>query len=136
MVNPKFIRFVSGEIDEDSHVSAGLFTAAHDLLEEPALPDDEYFALRDVMDWFNQHLKGPFRYRLRAAWRAERAICWFKPTAQEHLSRAWEMTEILERNDVFIRTIKVERPGYILYEDEAQILAEPFADIRRVLQAR
>lgn len=129
-----FIRFVSGEIDDDSLVSAGLFTAAFDLLYDPRLPDDEYYPLRELMDWFNEHLKGPYNYRLRAASRAPRAICWFKPTAREHLSRAWEMAWILERNDVFIRTIKTERTGYVLYEDEAQILAEPFADIRRLLR--
>jgi hypothetical protein len=128
-----FIRFISGEIDEDSLVSAGIFSAAFELLYDPTFPDDEYFALRDVMDWFNAHLKGPFQYQLKAAWRAPRAICWFKPTAHEYLSRAWEMAAILERNDIFIRTIKVQRPGYVLYEDEAQILAQPFADIRRIL---
>ena len=128
-----FIRFVSGEIDEDSLVSVGLFTAACDLVYDPALPDDEYYPLRELMDWFNQHLKGPYDYRLRTPRRARRAICWFKPTAREHLSRAWQMAWILERNDVFIRTIKVERTGYVLYEDDAQILAEPFADIRRLL---
>ena len=128
-----FIRFVSGEIDEDSLVSVGLFIAAGDLLYDPLLPDDEYYPLRELMDWFNEHLKGPYDYRLRARWRARRAICWFKPTAREHLSRAWAMAAILERNDVFIRTIKVERTGYVLYEDEAQVLAEPFADIRRLL---
>ena len=133
MVNVMFIRFVSGEIDEDSHVSVGLFTAVFHLMDDPVLPDDDYYVLRELMDWFNVRLKGPFHYRLKAAWRAERAICWFKPTAHEHLSRAWDMAAILERNDVFIRTIKVKRTGYILYEDEAQILAEPFADIRRVL---
>lgn len=128
-----FIRFVSGEIDEDSLVSAGLFSVAGDLLYDPLLPDDEYFPLRELMDWFNEHLKGPYEYRLRTPSRARRAICWFKPTAHEHLSRAWQMAAILERNDVFIRTIKVERTGYVLYEDEAQILAQPFADIRRLL---
>ena len=128
-----FIRFVSGEVDEESHVSVGLFTAAFDLLHEPDLRDEEYYALRHLLDWFNLHLKGPVYYRLKAAWRKPRAICWFKPTAHEHLSRAWEMAAILERNDVFIRTIKVQRPGYVLYEDEAQIFAEPFADIRSVL---
>jgi hypothetical protein len=128
-----FIRFVSGEIDEDSLVSAGLFTAALDLLYDPLFPYDEYLALRQVMDWFNEHLNGPFHNRLKTAWRARRAICWFKPTAHEHLSRAWEMATILERNDVFIWTIKAQRTGYVLYEDEAQILAEPFADIRKVL---
>jgi len=132
--NIMFIRFVTGEVDGDSHVSTGLFTAAFELMyETDDFSDAEYFILRGLMDWFNVNLKGPFGSRLRAAGRAGRAICWFKPTAHEHLSRAWEMVSILERNDVVVRTIKVERPGYVLYEDEAQILAEPFADIRRVL---
>ena len=133
MAEVMFIRFVSGNVDEDSHVSAGLFTAVFDLMDDPLLRDEEYFVLRELMDWFDAYLKGPFHYRLRPASRAQRAICWFKPTAHDHLSRAWEMATILERNDVFVRMIKVERTGYILYEDEAQILAEPFADIRRVL---
>lgn len=128
-----FIRFVSGGIDEDSQVSAGLFIAAFDLLYDPLLPYDDYWVLRDLIDWFDKHLKEPFHYRLKAARRAQRAICWFKPAAHEYLARAWEAAAILERNDVFIRTIKVQRTGYVLYEDEAQILAEPFADIRRVL---
>lgn len=132
-MNVMFIRFVSGAIDETSHVAAGLFTAAFDLLYDPLLPYDEYWALRELIDWFNEHLKGPFHYRLKAASRAPRAICWFKPTAHEHLARAWEVATILDRNDVFVRTIKVQRTGYVLYEDEAQVLAEPFADIRRVL---
>lgn len=131
-----FIRFVSGEIDEDSLVSAGLFTAASDLLDDQVLPEYEYLPLRELMDWFNEHLKDPFEYRLRTPSRARRAICWFKPTAREHLSRAWAMAAILERNDVFIRTIKVERAGRILYEDEAQVLAEPSINTRRLLERR
>ena len=134
MVNLMFIRLVSGEIDVDSHVSAGLFCAAFNLLDESVLTDDDYAALADLMGWFRIHLKGPFEYRLRSPWRARRAICWFKPTAYAHLARAWEMATILERNNVPIRMIKARNVGYILYEDEAQIFAEPFADVRRVLR--
>ena len=128
-----FIRFVSAEIDEDSLVSVGLFTAALELLYDPVLPDYDYYPLRELMDWFNEHLKDPFEYGMRTPWRAPRAICWFKPSAHGHLARAWQMAGILERNDVFIRTIKIERAGRVFYEDEAQIVAEPFADIRRLL---
>jgi hypothetical protein len=129
-----FIRFACGEIDSDSHVSAGLFCAAFNLLDEMDVVEDEYAALADLMGWFRVNLRGPFEYRLRSAWRARRAISWFKPTARAHLSRAWDMTTILERNNVPIRMIKARSAGYILYEDEAQIFAEPFADIRRVLR--
>jgi hypothetical protein len=136
MVNRMFMRFISGEIHEDSLVSAGLFIAASDLLDDPLLPEYEHFQLRQLMDWFDEHLEDPYEYRLRAAWRARRAICWFKPTAREHLSRAWQMAAILERNNVFIRMIKRESVGRIFYEDEAQILAEPSVNIRRFLERR
>jgi hypothetical protein len=129
-----FIRFVSGEIDTDSHVSAGLFCAAFNLLDEMHVIEDDFAALADLMRWFRVNLNGPFEYRLRLPWRARRAICWFKPTAHAHLSRAWELATILERNNVPIRMIKSRKTGYILYEDEAQVLAEPFADIRQVLR--
>jgi hypothetical protein len=128
-----FIRFVSGEINEDSPVSTGLFHAALDLLDDPALPDYERLPLSELMDWFEEHLEDPFKYRLRPPARARRAICWFKPHAHEHLSRAWEIVAILERNDVLSWTIKIARAGRIFYEDEAQILAEPSVAIRRLL---
>jgi len=38
MVKLMFIRFVSSEIDEDSHVEAGLFCAASELLHTDSLP--------------------------------------------------------------------------------------------------
>lgn len=128
-----FIRFVSGEIDEDSHVSAGLFCAAFKLLDDIVLSDHEYAAVADLMDWFRMNLRGPFEYRLRSRWRAPRSICWFRCTAQEHLARARELATILEDRDVFIWTIRCHRTGYILYEDEVQVLAQPFADMKFLL---
>ncbi len=40
------------------------------------------------------------------------------------------MVTILEGNDVYIRTIKSEKIGYRLYEDDAQVLAQPFSDMK------
>jgi len=94
------------------------------------LSDPEYAAVADLMSWFRGNLSGPFEYRLRARWRAPRSICWFRCTAHEHLARARELATILEDRDVFIRTIKCYKTGYVLYEDEVQVLAQPFADMR------
>ena len=55
-----FMRFVSSEIDEHSHVSVGLFCAAFTLLEEMVLSEHEYSAVRELMGWFNVNLRGPF----------------------------------------------------------------------------
>lgn len=96
MVNLMFIRFVCGEVDEDSHVSAGLFCAAFDLIKYEKLSDHDYGELADLMRWFHLNLNGPFEHRLRKPRRARRAICWFKSDAYEHVKHAWQMMNVLE----------------------------------------
>ena len=96
------------EIDERSHVTAGLFCAASQLRWSESLPDYEFDALTELKDWFNVHMDSPFDHLPRDR-QYERAICWFKPTAREHLERAWELVAILERNDVLIWTVKSPR---------------------------
>lgn len=128
-----FLRFISAEVDEDSGVSMGLFCATEKLLDDVALHEYEYEALLDCIDWFTRHLRDPFRYRLEPERLAYQSICWFRSTAHEHLSRAWEMVALLEERDILMRMIKTEVPGYILYEDNAQVLAYPYADLRRLL---
>jgi len=124
-----FIRFISGEIDERSHLAAGLFCAASDLRWSEHLPDYEFDALTELKDWFNVHLESPFDHLPRNG-RYDSAICWFKPTAREHIAHAWELVTILERNDVLIWTIKSPRTGYVQYEDDAQVFARPYDDVR------
>lgn len=128
-----FIRFISGETDPCSHVAAGLFCAASQLQRSEGLPDYEFDALTDLKDWFNNHLESPFDYLPRHA-RYDRAICWFKPTAREHLERAWELAAILERNNVLIWTIKAVRAGYVEYEDEVQVFARPYDEVRLLIK--
>jgi hypothetical protein len=71
-----FIRFVGAEIDERSHVAAGLFCAASQLRWSESLPDYEFDALSELKDWFNVHLASPFD-RLPRDRRYEQAVCWF-----------------------------------------------------------
>ena len=130
-----FIRFVCGEIDSDSQVPAGIFCAAYDLLWSGEVSYYDYYALMELREWFNEHLNSPFHY-LRHHKRYDRAICWFKPTAHEHLARAWELAGILERNDRLIWTIKAPRTGYVHYEDDVQVFARPYDDVRLLLERR
>ena len=128
-----FIRFISGEIDEYSHHPAGLFNAALDLLWSDELPPYEFKALNDVKEWFDRHLASPFDC-LEYNTRYDPAICWFKSTAHGHLARAWEMVEILKRNDIMIWTIRSPRVGYIHYEDNVQVFAHPYRDLKAILK--
>ena len=128
-----FIRFFSGEVDEHSHVAAGLFCAATNLHWSDELPDYELDALADLAAWFNDHMETPFDYLPRNR-RYDPAVCWFKSAAREHLARAWELVTILERNGVFIWAVKSEKTGYVHYEDEVQVFARPYPDVRLLLK--
>ena len=128
-----FIRFVSSDIHERSLKSAGLFCAAAKLRWSDGLPAYELEALKEIVDWFNLHLADPSDYLPRGKSYDDRAISWFKANAREHLARAWELIEILERNDILIWTIKSRRTGYVYYEDEAQVFARPYDDPRLVI---
>jgi hypothetical protein len=125
-----FLRFVTAEIHRNSGVEAGVFVAAYDLYYGDRLPAYEAQRLRDILDWFNLYLKEPRRFsRSTRRSRPGCAVCWFRPTAREHLARAHEMAAILEENGLFIRRIKAPKVGYVVYEDEHQVVAEPVADM-------
>jgi|SRR3954469_1340473 hypothetical protein len=125
-----FIRFVSGEIDSDSHVETGLFYAAYKLKYEYDLPEYELDWLQELLDWFNNNLNSPLEFRLRKGWRSHRAICWFKSSAFEYVAKARDMAVLLENNGIYIRTIRSAKIGYMLYEDDAQVFAQPFTDMK------
>ena len=119
----EYIRFVIGRKDEDSHVEQGIFQAAALALEWHNITGSDADELNDLRAWFSENLERPTSFgrdKLRLG------ICWFKTDASEHISRIWEMVNILERNGVYIKKITTDRPGYVIYEDEWQLVAEPF----------
>jgi len=128
-----FIRFASCELDPDARVPVGLFHALDQLYWSDEVPRYELDALREIENWFDENLATLPDYLTEHWWSAE-AVCWFKSNATKHLSRAWEMVEILERNDVLVWQIKGRDVGDIYYEDEAQVFARPTRAVRRLLR--
>jgi len=47
----------------------------------------------------------------------------------QHIGRIYEMVCILEQHGIYVQVLKADRPGYIVYQDEHQVVAEPFADL-------
>jgi hypothetical protein len=128
-----YLRFVVPKIDEDSERMVGVFHALWDLRCRGALcphEEEEHDCLRW---WFNQYLEMPTRFTaakppyVRKKWRA---ICWFKDSAHSHIAQMWGMVAILEEHGVLVRMLKEERVGYVVYEDEYQVVAQPFAETR------
>jgi hypothetical protein len=119
----EYIRFVVGHKDEDSHVERGIFHAAGQALEWGDITGSDADELNELRAWFSEDLEKPTSFgrdTLRLG------ICWFKTGATAHISRIWEMANILERNGAYVKKIRTDKPGYVIYEDEWQLVAEPF----------
>jgi hypothetical protein len=126
-----YIRFVAGDLDSDSLREVGILQVAYRLRDDPKLYDYEAALLAEHLEWFEHHLKTPSRFTAAKPpyYRKEnRAISWFKETAAEHLARAREIVRLLEGHGISVRMIKTDRPGYVVYEDDHQVVAQPFAD--------
>ncbi len=126
----RYLRFVVRQKDRDSGVRQGLFQTAIALKRNGTLSMSEASRLHDLGRWFDEHLPRPKRFTRtkNASHKRTRGIAWFKDVAHEHLRRAREMISILETQGVVVEVIETQRPGYVVYEDEFQIVAEPFAD--------
>jgi hypothetical protein len=125
----RFIRFATSEIDPDSQEGAGIFCAAYSLLDSHSLASEFESQLQQALQWFRRNLDVPWRFsRSSRPHRARRAIGWFKPTAADHLATAREIVAVLECHGIATTRLEIQQPGYVVYEDEYQVAAIPFAD--------
>ena len=122
---PAYIRFVVGRKDENSHVEQGIFQAVAWVMEWQEITGSEADELNELRSWFAENLKRPTSFGRD---KLPLGICWFKSSSTEHISRIWEMVNILERNGIFVKKIRTDRPGYVIYEDELQLVAEPYRE--------
>ncbi len=128
-----YLRFVVADIDEDSGREVGVFHAVRNLRDEEKLHAHEEAQHDSIVRWFDEHLEKPTRFTASKPpfyRKKSKAISWFKDTAHEHLARVRELVVILEHHGISVEMLKANRVGYIVYEDEFQIVAQPFADVR------
>jgi hypothetical protein len=118
----EYVRFVIGRKDEDSQVEQGIFQAAALALEWRDITGSDADALNELRAWFSENLEKPTSFG-RDSLRL--GICWFKTGATEQIARIWEMVGILERHGIYVKKIRTDKPGYVIYEDKWQLVAEP-----------
>ncbi|MGD8858988.1 MAG: hypothetical protein PVI30_03195 [Myxococcales bacterium] len=126
----RYLRFVVERHDDESGFRQGFVQAAAELQSRGDIPQREVDRLEHIFGWFKQNLVVPTRFgrKRNAAHKNSRGLSWFKDTAKEHIGRAREIAEILEAYGCPVRMIVTDRPGYIVYEDEHQVVAEPFSE--------
>src|SRR5215468_5606106 len=127
-----YLRFVVADIDEDSDRMLGVFQAVWNLRDQGRLHPDEEEQHDSIRQWFNENLEKPTRFNASKApfcRKKNRAISWFWDSAREHVAKIRGLVAILENHGVAVRMLKSDRVGYIVHEDEHQVVAEPFADM-------
>ncbi|MBL8549299.1 MAG: hypothetical protein JNJ73_04895 [Hyphomonadaceae bacterium] len=125
------IRFVVQRRDFGSGVRTGIFQAVNFMT-----PDDAARSgAEDLAAWFDANLRAPFRdpdQQANPDWRIEperKAISWIKASAIEHVSKLHQLKNVLEEAGWVVEEIRTDRtPGSVVYEDEHQVVAAPYAD--------
>jgi hypothetical protein len=127
-----FIRFVSATRDPDSGVETGLFELAYALLDADGVDLAHRKALRDGLAWFEKNLPTPHRFnrsKTKGYYRRNtKGIAWFRDSATECITRMHGLKRLLEANGFLVSMVREIQVGYIVYEDDLQVIAEPFSE--------
>jgi hypothetical protein len=123
-----YLRFVLEETDQRTGNAKGLFTAAYSALRSGELYGYEEKEIKEAMEWLERHLPVPdkFSKNRNASHKNTHGISWFKPKATETLKQIRRIVAVLEEHGTKVKVLKTTRPGYVVYEDRFQIVAEPF----------
>lgn len=126
-----YVRFVVDEMDDVSEKRKGIVQAIYEKLEEDAFEAEIETRVRELIAWMDKNLKEPYRFsraKNNQYGYAGRGLSWFKDTAWRHIEVFREFSTLLDLYGVPSRMITTQRAGYIVYEDDHQVVAEPFAD--------
>jgi hypothetical protein len=128
-----YLRFVTARRTDHGGDQEGFFQASYAVWRDPETPEFASKEIRKLLDWFDANLEKPVRLSRSRHKRgkdsgARTALSWFTPEADEQIAKAYEMAAILGEYGYPISVLKTERPGFVVFQDRWQIVAEPFAD--------
>jgi hypothetical protein len=127
-----YIRFEVPGSGQTEGVTNGIFKAAFELRDAPETPQWKSERIEALMDWFRKNLRRPDRFtssKSKGAYRRNaRGMSWFKDNAHDHLNRIREVQQLLADDGIVVLVRTTDRPGYIVYEDDFQVVAEPFRE--------
>ncbi len=124
------LRFVLSRSHPDTGVEEGIFRAAYDLRDAPNTHPPDRAILEDLLSWFGANLAKPHRFnssKSKGYYRRRTAgVSWLKSTASKHVRKMRTLGAILDRYGFQVSEVRTDRPGYVVFEDEHQVIAEPF----------
>ena len=133
-MSTNFVRFVLTTRHHESGVEEGLFRTAYRLRDSSRVEEEDRRTLAELLRWFGDNLATPDRLNRSKSKgfyrRTTRGIAWFKDSATDCLERMHQIKTTLEKYGHPVTMLTEKRIGYVVYEDELQVVAEPFSDTR------
>lgn len=123
-----FLRFIGTEIDLRTGQPSGLMTLAYELRDSVKINLADAAQLQAHLAWIQQTIPIPTRFaRRRNGYHKEaHGLSWVKADSGEFVRHLHAIADILARCDISVDVVRTARPGYIVYEDDWQVVAEPF----------
>ena len=89
----------------------------------------------ETYQWFRENLDVPHRFARSIRPLAKKvALGWFKASASLHIQNMRLLSHILHDHGVNVDVVRSDRTGYLVYEDEHQVVAEPFSNTSITVQ--
>jgi hypothetical protein len=127
-----FVRFVVQQRLPNMPARQGIFSPAYALLRQTEAFAGAHGLISEHLDWFDKRLLVPEKFnrsKSKGAYRRNpKGLSWFYDNGNEAVVHAIQLSEILELCDGPVDQIRANRIGYVLYQDEFQVIAEPFTD--------
>lgn len=124
----ELLRFVIPDRDQRTGQPMGLMTLAYGLLRSRDIAQSDESELQRLVHWMETHIPVPSRFarKRNVSHKETHGISWIKADAADAISHLHAIAEIMERYGYRIDILRTDRPGYVVYEDDLQIVAEPF----------
>jgi hypothetical protein len=132
-MNDTLIRFVTHSTHPPLGYRSGVFKIAYELRRAHPITVPLLEELSEQLVWFEANMAEPKRLSVSRHPRAqETALSWMKASADEHVRRLRLLVTLVEQvGHLRIAELRTERPGYVVFEDDHQVVALPFADTPR-----
>ena len=127
--NIMYLRFISPLRQRRRDLHMGIFQAVIKCRDDVDMPAWLHAQLIKEFQWFKDYLPSPDdrhfdRWTVRGY--HPDAICWFKASAKQMISRSWALKALIEEAGMPLSVMQTDQPGKITYEDKYQIVAHPY----------
>jgi hypothetical protein len=103
-------------------------TLGHDLRGSGEMNVADAEQLLGHLDRIQQEVPIPTRFaRRRNGYHKEtHGVSWAKAESTEFVRHLYAIADIVRRYDASVDIVRTTRPGHVVYEDDWQVVAEPF----------